>query len=282
MEKKCSSDKHKDSNANNYCPECKIYMCKICEEFHSKLFNNHHQYKINNNNYNVFTGLCKIKNHSMKLEYFCKTHIKLCCAACLCNIKGNGNGRHKNCEVRKINALKKEKEEMINMIHDIIDSSEDYSNDLDQFLNEIKSLYEKQENKKEELKIKIQKIFTELRTIINDREDKLLLEVDKKYNKILINYNIIKKSEKLTEKLKESLEKGKLININDWNDETKFISVLNDSINILKNMDDIQLINDNIKKYESNKDIKIIFDDRNELEDLKEVLERFGSIEVLK
>ena len=98
----------------------------------------------------------------------------------------------------------------------------------------------------------------------------------------MINYNIIKKSEKLTEKLKESLEKGKLININDWNDETKFISVLNDSINILKNMDDIQLINDNIKKYESNKDIKIIFDDRNEFEDLKEVLERFGSIEVLK
>ena len=125
IEKKCSSDKHKDSNANNYCPECKIYMCKICEEFHSKLFNNHHQYKINNNNYNVFTGLCKIKNNSMKLEYFCKTHIKLYCAACLCNIKGNGNGRHKNCEVLKINALKKEKEEMINRIHDIIDSSED-------------------------------------------------------------------------------------------------------------------------------------------------------------
>ena len=36
--------------------------------------------------------------------------------------------------------------------------------------------------KKEKLKLDIQKIFTKLRSILNDREDKLLLDIDKKYN----------------------------------------------------------------------------------------------------
>ena len=33
---------------------------------------------------------------------------------------------------------------------------------------------------KEELKIKIEKLFTEIRTQLNNREDELLLEIDKK------------------------------------------------------------------------------------------------------
>jgi len=43
-------------------------------------------------------------------------------------------------------------------------------------------LYEKIEKSKEELKIIIQKIFTKLRNVLNDREDELLLEVDNRYN----------------------------------------------------------------------------------------------------
>ena len=48
---------------------------------------------------------------------------------------------------------------------------------------------------KEELKLKIQNIFTKLRNILNNREDELLLEVDKKFNKIYYKEEIIKQSE---------------------------------------------------------------------------------------
>ena len=37
---------------------------------------------------------------------------------------------------------------------------------------------------KEELKLKIQKIFTKIRNVINEREEKLLIEVDNQFNEI--------------------------------------------------------------------------------------------------
>ena len=44
---KCSFEEHKDIDAIITCPECKIYMCNKCENFHSSLFKNHHPYKLN-------------------------------------------------------------------------------------------------------------------------------------------------------------------------------------------------------------------------------------------
>ena len=40
-------------------------------------------------------------------------------------------------------------------------------------------MFEKINNKKEELKLYVQKIFTKLRTALNEREDELLLSIDK-------------------------------------------------------------------------------------------------------
>ena len=70
-------------------------------------------------------------------------------------------------------------------------------------------MYEKIDKSKEELKRNIQKIFTKLRNALNDREDELLLEVDNKYNELNLNENIIKECDKLPNKIKISLEKGK-------------------------------------------------------------------------
>ena len=56
----CWLDEHKNINAINYCSECKIYMCKKCENFHSSLFKNHNPFVINNND-EIFTGICKEK-----------------------------------------------------------------------------------------------------------------------------------------------------------------------------------------------------------------------------
>ena len=102
---------------------------------------------------------------------------------------------------------------------------------------------------KEELKLKIQRIFTQLKKEISDREDELLYIVDIIYTETYFNdEDIIKKIEKLPNRIKLSLEKGKLIE-SEWNgQDSKLNSLINDCINIENNLNDIKKLNDNIKK----------------------------------
>ena len=85
-------------------------------------------------------------------------------------------------------------------------------------------------------------IFTKIRTVLNEREEELLLEVDNKYKDIFVNEDIIKESEKLPNKIKLSLEKGKLID-NEWNDNNKLSSIINNCINIEDIIKNINIIN---------------------------------------
>ena len=50
---------------------------------------------------------------------------------------------------------------------------EDLSKNIDETINDIKIKIEKINKKKEDLKLTIQKIFTEIRNAINEREDYL-------------------------------------------------------------------------------------------------------------
>ena len=88
-----------------------------------------------------------------------------------------------------------------------------------------------------------------LRNALNDREDELLLNVYKKFNEQFFNENIIKESEKLPNKIKISLEKGKRIN-NNWK-ENKLNSLINDCLNIENNIKSIHKINEKFKKCNS-------------------------------
>ena len=127
-EKKCSLDKHENEIAKSYCQECGIYMCKKCEEYHSNLFNTHHPLNFNLKNINeIFTGICKVKNHSNKLQYFCRTHNKLCCVACISIIRAKGNGFHKNCNVCLIEDIREEKK---NLLQKNIEYLEKISNNM--------------------------------------------------------------------------------------------------------------------------------------------------------
>ena len=214
--KKCSSKEHEEIDAIYYCQKCQVYMCNKCENFHSKLFQSHQSYNIDKNINDIFTGFCKEKKHSIILEYFCKTHNQLCCAACISKIKGKGNGLHKDCDVCFIEDIKEIKK---NKLKSNIKLLEDLSNRLEDSIKQIKIIYEKINENKEELKLKIQKIFTRIRNTINAREDNLLLEVDKYYNEIFFE-KIIIESEKLPNEIKISLERGKMIE-KDWKDENK-------------------------------------------------------------
>ena len=131
---KCSLDKHKEIDAVSYCQECKIYMCEKCEKFHSELFTNHHLFKLDEDK-DIFTGLCKEENHSIELEYYCKTHNILCCSKCISKIKEKGNGKHRDCDICFIENFENEKKEKLN---DNIKNLEELLVILEKSIDELK------------------------------------------------------------------------------------------------------------------------------------------------
>ena len=256
MDIKCSVKKHSEINAVCYCNYCKKYLCNKCQNNHLEFFEDHELVNINKNtNYeNLFTGYCKEKNHSNKLEYFCKDHNKLCCVECICKIKDEINGHHSDCNITKIENISEEKKKNLK---DNIKCLEELNNTLENTMNNLKKIIEKKEEEKEKSKLEIQNIFTKIRTALNDKEDKLLIEIDKKFQNVLINDEIIKESKNFFNKVKISIDKGKIIE-KEWN-INPLSSIINDCINIENNINEIHKINDIIKKYDSNdtKDIKL-------------------------
>ena len=272
-QKKCFSDEHKEIDAISYCPECKIYMCNKCYNMHANLFKKHQSHNLNKDE-EIFTGYCSEKDHRDKLEYFCKNHNQLCCAACLCKLNGKGAGQHKDCDVCYIEKIKEEKK---NKLKENIKCLEELQNKFNEDMNKLKEIFEKIEKDKDDLKLKVQNIFTKIRTILNEREDQLLKEIDNLYNDKYFNEDIIKKGEKLPKQIKSSIEKGKLID-KEW-DNNNLFSYINDCINIENNIKNINIIKENINKYKTNNKIKIEFSPKEySLNNFLETLNSFGKI----
>ena len=260
--KKCSSKKHSDIDARYYCIECNVFICIKCFNFHSELCDNHHTYELNKNVKEIFTGLCPEINHGKELDYFCSDHNQLCCVVCLSKVKDKGYGKHHDCEICNIEEIKDEKK---NKLAENIKNLEELSNTINNSINELKEMIEKINKSKEEIKLKIAKVFTKIRNAINEREDEIISDIDKKYNNLGINEEIIRKSEKLPQKIKISLDNGKKLNDNWDNNEKKLNNKINDCINIennIKNIIDIK------KSVENNKlkEVDISFLDENDEE----------------
>ena len=269
---KCSLEEHKEINAIKYCPECRIYMCNKCENHHLSLFKNHHSYNINKEN-EIFTGICKEKDH-YELKYFCKNHNQLICAACLCKLNEKGEGQHKDCDVCYIEKIKEEKK---NKLKENIRCLEELENKLTESIESLKNIFQNVEKDKDNLKLEIQNIFTKIRNILNEREDKLLSEIDNIFNAKYFNEDIIKKGEKLPKQIKISLEKGKLID-KEW-DNNYLNSYINDCIKIENDIKNIKIINESVKKFYINEKIKINFSPKdNELNTFLENIKSFGKI----
>ena len=274
--KKCSMKDHKDIDAIIYCQQCRINMCNKCEKLHSELFKDHYFYNLNEELKDIFTGFCKEKkHHQIKYEYFCKTHNQLCCASCLCKIKGKGNGNHKDCDVCFIKYIEGEKKKKLDENMKFL---EDLSNVLESSINELKQKFEKIIEKKENLKLTIQKIFTKIRNEINVREDQLLLDVDKNYDLLFYNEDMIKEYDKLPNKVKILLEKCKIVD-KEWNDKTKLNSNINDCINIEANVQGFDILNKNVINCTSNNNLEIIFNqEEKDINKLLEKIKNFGGI----
>ena len=273
--KKCSNKDHKEVDAILYCYECKIYICNKCEKSHSNLFKDTHQNKIikDINEDEIFSGICNETNHSDELEYFCRVHNKLCCAKCITKIKAKNKGQHKDCDVCLIEDIENEKK---TKLKENIKILEDLSSTFEQSIKDLKKMFDKINEDKEKLKDNIQNIFTKLRNEINNREDKLLLDVDKIFDELYIKEDLIKQGEKLPNKIKNSLNKGKLINEH-WN-ENKLNSLINDCLIIENNIDIINKINESINKKNS-VNISIKFNPEGDgINEFIENIKNFGNI----
>ena len=274
--KKCSLAEHKENEAILFCQDCKIYLCKKCEKHHSELFKNHHEYAINKNDKNEiesFNGLCQELNHLNELEYFCKTHNKLCCAKCIVKIKTKENGQHTDCNLCLIEDIENEKKDKLKSN---IKNLEELNNILEQSINGLKETFKKIEKEKEDLKMNIQKVFTKLRSVINDREDQLLLDVDNKYNTLYFDEDFMKESEKLPNKIKIYLEKGKKI-VEEWN-KNNLKSLINDCLNIENSIIYINNIKDKLNKNNLSKNKINFYPKENEFNKYLEEIKKFGKI----
>ena len=268
----CSNSEHQKINAIKYCVECKIYMCNKCEKLHSGLFNSHNLHNIDKDFNDIFINFSKEDNHYDKLEFFCKTHNKLCCSACIAKVRKKGKGQHSNCDVCIIEDIKKEKKNIYNK--NIIEL-ENLSISLQDSINKLKENFEKINKTKEELKIKIQKIFTEIRNQINNREDEILLKVDEEFDKVALNENKIKEIEKLPNKVKLTLEKGKNME-KEWNDDEKLSLMINHCLNIENDLKNIELIKStNIKNTFPHFEFK---PDEKGVKQFLETIKYFGNI----
>jgi hypothetical protein len=243
MNKNCSNKKHIDVSAISYCKECKLYLCNKCKNLHSEFYEDHHLFNVDKDINSLFTGLCNKKKHNIELQFYCKDHNELCCAACLCKIQGEEYGQHKDCTVMPISEIKEEKKKKL---EENIKCLEDLSLSLNKSINELKSIFVKINENKEELKLKIQNVFTKIRNALNYREDELLLEIDKSYNKNYFSEELIKKGEKMPDKVKESLNIGKEI-CKKWNDNEINYYIYN-CINIENSIKEINIINESITK----------------------------------
>jgi len=243
MEKpKCSSSSHKEIDAIVFCKKFRIFLCNKCEQQHSEHYKDHQHIKLDKNFKDIFTGFCKEENHINELIYFCKTHNILCCAECITKLKGKNNGSHSDCDICFIEEVEIEKK---NKLKENIETLESLSNNLQQIIDELKKNYEEINEKKEDLKIKIQNVFTKIRNEINKREDELLLVMDKKFKSFAINKDYYINIDKIPNKVKISLENGKILEKN-WN-EKKLNESLYNCLNIENSIKSINELNEKAK-----------------------------------
>ena len=235
-------------------------MCNKCLNHHKELFKEHPQYNIDKNNNDIFIDIWKENGHERKLEFFCKKHNELCCVAWISKLNEKGYGQHKDCNVCPIENIKDEKK---NSLNGNIKYLKDLSCNLENTINELKIIFEDINKSKEELKLYVQKVFIKLRSAINEREDEILSEIDNKYNENFCREDIIEESIKLQIKIKKSLEKGELLD-DDWNNINKLSSLINDCINIEKNIKIITYINIKIKNSKKFKNTKVNFTPKEE------------------
>ena len=274
--KKCQSKSHAPKKAVKYCLNCNKYLCEICAASHNKSDRKHELFSIEKEMKLNIAGTCTEPNHPNKLNYYCLTHNNLCCAACLCKIKEIGDGQHTECNACFIGKIKDKKKKKL---YDNLNFLEDFSQNIKKVLKAIKKIYEKTKPKKEELKLNISNTFDNLKNMLDNRKKELLNELENLYEKFSFSDEFIKKSKKLPSKLEYYLKKG--INLLDkWEEDEKngkLNLLINDCINIEKNIEKYKKIEEKIKLSNTNINLQFIIEE-NDLKIISEKIKKLGCI----
>ena len=274
--KKCYNKAHANKKAVKYCLICNKHLCEICASSHFKCDREHELYSLDNDLNLNFTGTCNEKNHPNNLDYYCSTHNNLCCAACLCKIKEKGDGQHTECNVCYIGEIKDEKKKILS---NNINKLKDLSQKVKKWLKEIKKIYEKTKPKKDEIKEMIVNTFDSLINILDKRKKELLKELDNLYEKLVFSEEFMKTYKKLPQKIDFNFKRGKII-IEKWEDDEKngkLNKLINDCINIEKNIEKFQQINEKIKSLNTCINLQFCLEDT-DLDTLSKKMKNLGKI----
>ena len=265
--KKCSFKEHKDKEAENYCYNCKVYLCDKCADYHKGLLKNHQTVELDEISDETFIGLCKEENHNLKLEYYCKNHNILCCGLCISKIKGNGNGQHNECDICLIKDIKEEKK---SNLKDNIKALQKFLEELEESTKDMKVTPEEVKENKDKLKSEIKNIFEKIRNELNDRENLLLSEVDKYFYENYINEDIIKKQDKM----KSLLETVELLE-DEWEDDDKLNELIYNCISIENNLKEMNMMKEKIEKFCKN-DNKFNIKFNSDIDNIITKIKKFG------
>ena len=174
---------------------------------------------------------CSIKNHQDKEAIiYCIKCERYMCKKCEITHADFFDSQHELYIYDKNNFDKIKNDINIkNLKDDDIKTIKEFINNIKEVNNILKLELEKINNKKEEVKIKIQKYLTKLRDVINKIEDDILIKIDNQFEILELNEKI-KKNEIIINKIKSSLNNGsfqiipfinEINNINIQNDNTK-------------------------------------------------------------
>ena len=214
-----------------------LNLCKECLNIHSKFLPSHQLITFENDkdtlNYTIY---CSQKNHNnMNLNYYCEAHNQFCCALCHCLKKDNNYGIHSNCKIISIKEIENTKKQNLNINMQKLDELIKKINEKKEI---ISNLLDKNLKNKEETKKNVSTYFTKLRSIINEREDKLNEIIEEKFN---IETNMNEEIKIFYKKSSLLLKLGNEIN-NNWDENNKSIETIQKCI-------DIEKMNETINNY---------------------------------
>jgi len=266
---KCSLEKHSNKAAKVFCQDCKILMCEECNEAHLDICKIHHYQQIGKSS----NDKCKDAQNIKEIIFFCKTHDRLCNTKCNAHPKNGINGQKFDCEIFLLNNIEEEKRKILKENIKLLEYELKYIDDISKKLKKLTDIIF---NKKEDIKIIIQKIFTKIRNAINDKEEELFAEVDEYFDELFFQKEIVKEGEKLPKKIKTSLEKAKLID-NQWNNN-KLNSLIKDCLNIENTIKEIGKIKNDINIFDHGSVDVRFYPEENEINFFLLKIKKFGKV----
>ena len=273
---KCYYNEHSEQTATNFCFKCNKFLCETCSTSHCDLNPKHNLFSVDKDLNLNFTGYCNEGNHPNKLDYYCSTHNNLCCAACLCKIKDRGDGQHTECKVCHIDQIKGEKKRKLN---DNLKLLKKFSLNMKKILKDIRTFYEHINPIKEDIIMNIKNIFHNFRILLDNREKELLYEVEEVYSKNFFSDNFLKESNKFPTKIKYNIDKGKNV-LDKWEEaeeKGKINLLINDCINIEKNIKELNDIKDKIASLNSKSKMQFCTQD-NDIEIISKKIKNLGKV----